>query len=80
MALYLEISQLSEFLPTVIQEASERLVLEMGSLVGPHIAPLCESFVTDIARVGLFSRVATLVGLIFVFRVISRRSICAQAG
>lgn len=62
---YLEISQLSEFLPAIIQKASKGLVLEMGGLVGPHIAPLSESFVADIARVGLFSRVATLVGLIF---------------
>lgn len=60
---YLKIPQLGELFPAVIQETSERFRMLVSDFMGAHVTPLSKSFMTDVAREGLFTSVATLMGL-----------------
>lgn len=60
---YLQITQLSELLPAVIELAGERLDLLMNDFVSTYVAPLRESLPTDIATVRTFSCVSPLMCL-----------------
>jgi hypothetical protein len=60
---HLQITQLGELFPTVVQLASKGFDLLVYDLVGAHIAPLCEGFAADVAVVWPFSSMPSLMGL-----------------
>lgn len=62
-ATYLEIAQLSELLPAVVESASEGFDLLVYNLVGADIASLRKSLSTDVATVGSLSGVTSLMCL-----------------
>lgn len=59
----LEIAQLGELFPAIVQLAGIWLGLFVRDLVGSDIAALGESLVADLARIGLFASVSALMGL-----------------
>jgi hypothetical protein len=58
-----QIAKLGELFLAVIESAGERLRSGMHDLVCPDIAVLGESFAADVAVIGPFAGVSTLVGL-----------------
>lgn len=60
---YLEISQLRELLPAVVQQAGKRLRVLVGNFVRADVAALGEALLADITGEGLFAGMAALMGL-----------------
>jgi hypothetical protein len=60
---YLEVSQLRELLPAVVQQAGERLRVLVGDFVRADVAALGEALLADITGEGLFAGMAALMGL-----------------
>jgi hypothetical protein len=58
---YLEVSQLREWLPTVIELAAVRLGLEMDQSVGSHVPALREVLPADVAMVRALASMTALV-------------------
>jgi hypothetical protein len=58
----LQIPQLSEMLPALVQLASVRFSSGVDDFVGPHVSVLGEGFAADVAVVGALACVAPLVG------------------
>jgi hypothetical protein len=58
----LQISQLRELLPALVQLAGVRLRGRVDDFVGAHISVLRESFAADVAVVGALAGMAPLVG------------------
>jgi len=57
----LEIPELTEFLPAVIELAGERLCLLMNNLVGSHVAFLRKLLTADVTLVRPFASMASFV-------------------
>lgn len=66
---YLQVAQLRELLPTIIELASEWLDLLVNDLVGAYVAALCKSLAADVTAVGTLACVASLMGLLKLARV-----------
>lgn len=49
MVPYLEVPELGEVLPTIVQKTSKRLSLLMGDFMRTNIAPLSKSLVANVA-------------------------------
>jgi hypothetical protein len=60
---HLQVSQLGEELPAVVELASVWLGLEMDQSVGSHVSPLGEVLSTDVAVVWTLTGMAALVRL-----------------
>jgi hypothetical protein len=60
---YLEVAELRELLPTVVELAGERLDLLMHNLVRSYVAALCECLAALLADVWSFTGVAALMCL-----------------
>lgn len=63
MGTYLEIAELGELLPALVQKTGKRFDVFVGDLVRAHIASLGEPLWTDVAGERLFPCMATLMGL-----------------
>lgn len=61
--LYLEVAELSELLPALVQSASEGLDLLVDDLVRSNIAALSEGLAANVAVVWSFSGVSPFVSL-----------------
>jgi hypothetical protein len=60
---YLQIAQLSELLPAIIELAGKRLDLLMNDLVSTYVAPLRKGLPTNIATVRTLACVSPLMCL-----------------
>jgi hypothetical protein len=60
---YLEVSELSELLATIVQSAREGLDLLVNNLVGTNIATLRKGLAADVAAVWALSSMAPLMCL-----------------
>jgi hypothetical protein len=58
-----QIAELRELFLTIVESAGERLRGRVHDLVCPDVAVLSKSFAADVAVVGPFASVSTLVGL-----------------
>ena len=63
MGTNLEVAQLSELLPAVIQLTYEWFELLVHNLMGSHVASLCKAFAASVTLKRSLASMTTLVGL-----------------